>query len=705
MMAGYFHGLSASTGSAHPWSYRCRSCVLFTVLLGVFHRAQSPYKPLRRRAAYVDHDLGDRRVRTLLQNLRDISLHRRSSQSRIRMRRWAFSGKTVKLGAMIYDAGHVRHAHPHRDPCSGAGVPHPQDEDRHGDARGFASDFETAQLMGIKINRVISVTFADRLAAGRASARCCISSNYASVRPLIGAMPGLKAFVAAVFGGIGSIPGAVIGAFLIGICESFIKGSALLPSFQRRVYVCAADRRCCSSSPRGLFGEKHERESVGEHDDKRSKKRSDPPRLLCWRVIIVLRLRCIEKTQVTSMFWSRCCRKRRDLCAACGVHEPAQRLHGAVFARSGGLYARSARIPTRFSTIPAASARRRVPVFTAVLLASDLPSAGAGALLAARRCRGALRVRSIGLPVPAAQERLSRHCDARLCRDSSALVAVQSASRTDITNGSIIGLTKIPGFSSYYGIFIVAAVCIALIVLLINSSYGRAFKAIRDDEIAAEAMGINLAKHKQMQRLSSARSSRASAARCWQCSRRSRLQANASPSPMTYEILLIVVIGGMGSVTGSRYCGVSRSSRAANGGCAFWTTQTYHRRYSACRCCEPASAWSCSQRRSSWWSCCSSARGIMGDNGVRGTHLRCAATSSFGGKKAAAPEAKTMSESMLRMENVTMQFGGVVAVNNLSLDVNKGEIVALIGPNGAGKTTAFNCITGVYQPTNGKVLL
>ena len=62
-----------------------------------------------------------------------------------------------------------------------------------------------------------------------------------------------------------------------------------------------------------------------------------------------------------------------------------------------------------------------------------------------------------------------------------------------------------------------------------------------------------------------------------------------------------------------------------------------------------------------------------------------------------------MSENILHAENVTMQFGGVVAVNNLSLDVNTGEIVALIGPNGAGKTTAFNCITGVYEPTNGKV--
>jgi branched-chain amino acid transport system ATP-binding protein len=58
---------------------------------------------------------------------------------------------------------------------------------------------------------------------------------------------------------------------------------------------------------------------------------------------------------------------------------------------------------------------------------------------------------------------------------------------------------------------------------------------------------------------------------------------------------------------------------------------------------------------------------------------------------------------MLHVENVTMQFGGVVAVNNLSLDVPEHKIVALIGPNGAGKTTAFNCITGVYQPTNGLV--
>lgn len=62
-----------------------------------------------------------------------------------------------------------------------------------------------------------------------------------------------------------------------------------------------------------------------------------------------------------------------------------------------------------------------------------------------------------------------------------------------------------------------------------------------------------------------------------------------------------------------------------------------------------------------------------------------------------------MSEHVLELRDITMQFGGVVAVDNLSMHIDQGEIVALIGPNGAGKTTAFNCVTGVYKPTNGQV--
>ena len=64
-----------------------------------------------------------------------------------------------------------------------------------------------------------------------------------------------------------------------------------------------------------------------------------------------------------------------------------------------------------------------------------------------------------------------------------------------------------------------------------------------------------------------------------------------------------------------------------------------------------------------------------------------------------------MSENVLSIRHLTMRFGGVVAVDDLSMDINKGEIVALIGPNGAGKTTAFNMVTGVYTPTSGTIAL
>lgn len=62
-------------------------------------------------------------------------------------------------------------------------------------------------------------------------------------------------------------------------------------------------------------------------------------------------------------------------------------------------------------------------------------------------------------------------------------------------------------------------------------------------------------------------------------------------------------------------------------------------------------------------------------------------------------------ENVLKVCDLTMQFGGVVAVNNLNMKVNKGEIIGLIGPNGAGKTTVFNMVTGVYAPTNGAIYL
>jgi len=117
-----------------------------------------------------------------------------------------------------------------------------------------------------------------------------------------------------------------------------------------------------------------------------------------------------------------------------------------------------------------------------------------------------------------------------------------------VTNGSNL-LKRFPSFSSTLYPFFVSGICITIIVLLINSSYGRAFKAIRDDEIAAEAMGINLAKHKQLSFTIS--SFFAGVGGALLAMYQTTVQAAAFKSAMTYEILLIVVIGGIGSVTGS----------------------------------------------------------------------------------------------------------------------------------------------------------
>ncbi|MEG1971709.1 MAG: branched-chain amino acid ABC transporter permease [Oscillospiraceae bacterium] len=117
-----------------------------------------------------------------------------------------------------------------------------------------------------------------------------------------------------------------------------------------------------------------------------------------------------------------------------------------------------------------------------------------------------------------------------------------------ITNGSNL-LKKFPTFSSTLFPFAISGLCIAFIVMLINSSYGRAFKAIREDEIAAEAMGINLARHKMLAFVTSSFFSGVSGALLAMF--QTTVSATQFKSAMTYEILLIVVIGGIGSVTGS----------------------------------------------------------------------------------------------------------------------------------------------------------
>ena len=122
--------------------------------------------------------------------------------------------------------------------------------------RAVSKDFETSRLMGIKINNVISMTFVIGSALAVVGS-ILYFTTYPAITPTAGAMPGLKSFVAAVFGGIGSIPGAVIGAFLIGICENFVK---ILPFEGATTFVDAFTFALLIIilvfKPTGLFGEK-----------------------------------------------------------------------------------------------------------------------------------------------------------------------------------------------------------------------------------------------------------------------------------------------------------------------------------------------------------------------------------------------------------------------------------------------------------------
>ncbi len=119
--------------------------------------------------------------------------------------------------------------------------------------RAVSKDFETSQLMGIKINSVISATFIIGSALA-AIGSLLYFTNYASVNPMSGSLPGLRAFVAAVFGGIGSIPGAVIGAFIIGICENIIKGAGWTAFSDAFTFVLLIV--ILMVKPTGIFGEK-----------------------------------------------------------------------------------------------------------------------------------------------------------------------------------------------------------------------------------------------------------------------------------------------------------------------------------------------------------------------------------------------------------------------------------------------------------------
>lgn len=395
--------------------------------------------------------------------------------------------------------------------------------------RAASRDFETAQLMGIKINNVISFTFAvgSFLAA---IGSMMYFSNYTAVTPTVGAMPGLKAFVAAVFGGIGSIPGAVIGGFIIGICESLIKGAGATTfsdafTFALLIVVLAA--------------------------------------------LLVVLLALDNLSFVPSMLLTVL--RKGAIYALVAVSMNLLNGFTGLFSLGQAGFMLLGAYTYAILTIPAASQKSIYQRYANGGIGFSIPEllskplGGFGLLLGVVFCLilagfiAALFAFLIGLPVLKLKSDYLAIATLGFAEIIRAAVVYEGFG--PLTNGSnlLYGFTSFASFNLSLGgttlhletvmPFLFSGICIAIILLLINSTYGRAFKAIRDDEIAAEAMGINLASHKRMSFIISSFFAGISGAMLamYQAS----VQATTFKSSMTYEILLIVVIGGIGSVSGS----------------------------------------------------------------------------------------------------------------------------------------------------------
>ncbi len=279
-----------------------------------------------------------------------------------------------------------------------------------------------------------------------------------------------------------------------------------------------------------------------------------------------------------------------------------------------------------------------------------------------------------------------------------------------LTNGSnlLYGFTSFASFNLSLGgttlhletvmPFLFSGICIAIILLLINSTYGRAFKAIRDDEIAAEAMGINLASHKRMSFIISSFFAGISGAMLamYQAS----VQATTFKSSMTYEILLIVVIGGIGSVSGSIIASFLFIASSE------WLAALPRQR-------DLIGGFRVPLLRSGFRMVVFSIiimavvlffrKGIMGDREL--FQKKPASTGKSCGKN---PEARSKHEyeNVLTIENAyhhaVWRRGGC---GQSEPEGGSRRDRRPHRPQRCGKTTAFNVITGVYAPTNGAVWL
>jgi len=278
------------------------------------------------------------------------------------------------------------------------------------------------------------------------------------------------------------------------------------------------------------------------------------------------------------------------------------------------------------------------------------------------------------------------------------------------TNGPL-GIKGIPEYADIYWCFGSAVVATLFVKNLVNSSYGRAMKGIREDEIAAEAMGVSIFRTKMQAFLVSGFFAAVAGGLL------GALVTTVSPSlftfMMTFNLLIIIVLGGLGSITGSvitafGFAVAMELLRVMEApinigpihlpGIAgmrmvifsvllivlmiFWRRGLFG---------QWDFSWNWLLSKIGITSKAAEAISPVEQNGVpRPTATSVRAEAQEGGV-------------LMSLQNLTIRFGGLVAVSDFSLDIKKGEIVGLIGPNGAGKTTIFNIITGQYTPDSGHV--
>ena len=246
--------------------------------------------------------------------------------------------------------------------------------------------------------------------------------------------------------------------------------------------------------------------------------------------------------------------------------------------------------------------------------------------------------------------------------------------------GGAIGLSPIPRRADFTWIWAVAIITILIAKRLRDSTHGRAFLSVREDEVAAEAMGIDTTGYKVRAFVLSAFFAGIAGALS------GAFEGNLSPQSFTFvrsfEIVAMVVLGGMGSITGSVIAA------------AVLTILPEYLRALA-------------NLRMVIYSIALIVLMLVRPRGLFGTTEAWDYVRKWWRKRrpAVAPPTRQASEALLDVRKATIRFGGLTAVSDFSLQVRPRELVALIGPNGAGKTTVFNLLTGVYPPSEGRILV